>query len=212
MVMPDAALFCIVFLVLAITSLRQEEKMRIPTKALNQYPWYLRLLLTKQLRSYGRPLDPTLLWARVPRLQLVFMLFFAVLTRRKSMVSAQVRTLVSVRVSQINWCPFCVDLNSMLWLKTGGSQRKLERLQTWRTEGDFAPEERAALDYAEAMTNSELRVTDDLFQTLRQHFADDAIVELTAAIGFQNMSSKFNAAFDAQPYGFCQKPTSKVDI
>jgi alkylhydroperoxidase family enzyme len=39
---------------------------------------------------------------------------------------------------------------------------------------------------------------------LRKHFDDDTIVELTALIAFQNMSSKFNAALDVPPQGFCK--------
>jgi len=51
-----------------------------------------------------------------------------------------------------------------------------------------------ALDDAEAITLSDRAV-------------DDApIVELTALIAFQNMSSKFNAALDVPPQGFCRLP------
>jgi hypothetical protein len=42
---------------------------------------------------------------------------------------------------------------------------------------------------------------------LRQYFVDDAIVELTALIAFQNMSSKFNSALAVPPQGFCKLPT-----
>jgi hypothetical protein len=38
---------------------------------------------------------------------------------------------------------------------------------------------------------------------LRRHFDDDAIIELTAVIAFQNLSSKFNAALGVPPQGFC---------
>jgi hypothetical protein len=38
---------------------------------------------------------------------------------------------------------------------------------------------------------------------LRTHFDDDAIVELTALIAFQNMSSKFNSALGIPAQGFC---------
>jgi len=41
---------------------------------------------------------------------------------------------------------------------------------------------------------------------LEEHFDDDAIVELTGLIAFQNMSSKFNAALGVPPQGFCRIP------
>lgn len=39
---------------------------------------------------------------------------------------------------------------------------------------------------------------------LKSHFDDDAIIELTALIAFQNLSSKFNAALDVAAQGFCR--------
>lgn len=45
--------------------------------------------------------------------------------------------------------------------------------------------------------------TDAHFRRLREHFDDDAIIELTGLIAFQNLSSKFNAALGVEPQGFC---------
>jgi alkylhydroperoxidase family enzyme len=45
---------------------------------------------------------------------------------------------------------------------------------------------------------------------LRRHFDDDAIVELTGLIAFQNLSSKFNSALDVPSQGFCQLPPPRV--
>jgi alkylhydroperoxidase family enzyme len=48
--------------------------------------------------------------------------------------------------------------------------------------------------------------TADNFEQLRRHFDENAIIELTGLIAFQNMSSKFNAAMDIEPQGFCTLP------
>ena len=42
--------------------------MRISVKQLREYPWILRLFFWDQKRRYGAILQPSLLWARVPRL------------------------------------------------------------------------------------------------------------------------------------------------
>jgi hypothetical protein len=42
----------------------------------------------------------------------------------------------------------------------------------------------------------------------KAQFDEDAIVELTALIAFQNMSSKFNSALAVPPQGFCRLPGS----
>jgi len=57
------------------------------------------------------------------------------------------------------------------------------------------------------MTDSSQRVTDQLVQRLREFFDEDAIVELTGLIAFQNLSSKFNSALDVPAQGFCRLPS-----
>ena len=61
--------------------------------------------------------------------------------------------------------------------------------------------ERVALAYADAMTITGREVDDDLFARLRRHFDDDAIVELTAIIAWENSSSKFNRALRVPSQG-----------
>ena len=68
-----------------------------------------------------------------------------------------------------------------------------------------------ALQYAEAVTYTDGEVTSDMRGELQAHFNDDEIAELTGLIAFQNMSSKFNAALDVPPQGFCQVPNLDVD-
>jgi alkylhydroperoxidase family enzyme len=65
-----------------------------------------------------------------------------------------------------------------------------------------------ALEYAEAMTETSRKVTDELFDRLHAAFDDDAIVELTGLIAFQNLSSKFNSALDVPAQGFCPRGES----
>jgi AhpD family alkylhydroperoxidase len=110
-------------------------------------------------------------------------------------------------VSQINWCAHCVDINSALALERGLSEEKLKSLQKFSESAAFDVKEKAALEYAEAMTDSSRRTDAALIARLRRHFGDDGIVELTALIAFQNMSSKFNAALGVEAQGFCSLGT-----
>jgi alkylhydroperoxidase family enzyme len=79
-------------------------------------------------------------------------------------------------------------------MKRGASLEKVEALERWRESALFIDRERVALDYAEAMTVSQAGVDDAMMERLKRHFDDDAIVELTGLVAFQNLSSKFNAA------------------
>lgn len=60
--------------------------------------------------------------------------------------------LVSVRVSQLNGCAFCLDRHTAKLLAAGESTRRLGVLPAWRETGLFDETERAALELAEAIT------------------------------------------------------------
>ena len=176
----------------------------VAAKPSRDYSWFVQLFFWKQRGSYGRVLDPSLLWGRSPWVFAAMALLYGALDRRSSPLSPPLRSLVTVRVSQINHCAFCVDINSATLVKRGIPMEKISDLAEWRVSGLFQPDERLALEYAEAMTLN--RVNDDLRKRLKQRWDDDAIVELTGLIAFQNLSSKFNAALDVPAQGFCQLP------
>ncbi len=180
--------------------------MRVPAKPPGKYPWYVRPFFWKQKRKYGQVLVPGLLWGRVPKLFMAVATLYGVLDRRGSPLDPVLRSLITVRVSQINWCRFCVDINSATLARRAGSMAKVEALKAWRESDLFDARERCALEYAEAMTDSTQRVSDDMVTRLHAFFDEDAIVELTGLIAFQNLSSKFNSALDVQAQGFCRLP------
>ncbi|MDQ6931756.1 MAG: hypothetical protein M3160_01120 [Candidatus Eremiobacteraeota bacterium] len=76
----------------------------------------------------------------------------------------------------------------------GLSKEKLIALDEYHTSVLFDAREKLALRYADAVTLSHLDVDDALFAALRKEFQDDAIVELTEVIAWENASSKFNRA------------------
>ena len=171
-------------------------------KPLENYPWYVRLLFWKQRRIFGCVLDPSLYWARSPRLFVAFALLYAALERRSSPLSPALRSLVMVRVSQIVRCAFCTDVNSAILAKRGVSEERISSLADWRRTDLFTPEECLALEYAEATTLD--KVDDDLRRRLKARWSDDALVELTGLIAFQNLSAKFNSALEVPAQGFCR--------
>lgn len=180
--------------------------MRISVKRFREYPWILRPFFWNQKRKYGAILVPGLLWARVPKLFLAVAVLYGVLDRKSSLLSPILRSLVTVRVSQINWCRFCVDINSSTLAKLCGSMEKVEKLEQWKKSDLFNEKEKVVLEYTEAVTYSNQQVSDELVKKLKSFFTDDGIVELTGLIAFQNLSSKFNSALNVPSQGFCKLP------
>jgi alkylhydroperoxidase family enzyme len=76
----------------------------------------------------------------------------------------------------------------------GVSDEKINALADYATSDLYNETERVALEFADAMTITGRDVSDELFARLRGYFDEDALVELTAAIAWENASSKFNRA------------------
>ena len=183
--------------------------MHIPVKPLTKYPLWLRPFFWTQRRKYGAVLDPGLLWGRVPKLFAAVAILYGALDRRSSPLEPVLRSLVTVRVSQINWCHFCVDINSATLATRAGSMDKVTHVQQWRDSDIYNAKEKLALEYAEAVTYSDQQVSPDLVARLKQVFDEEAMIELTGLIAFQNLSSKFNAALDVPAQDFCQRPDNQ---
>jgi alkylhydroperoxidase family enzyme len=91
-------------------------------------------------------------------------------------------------------------------MQAGASEAKVRAVPEAATSALFSERERAALAYAEAMTITGQKVTDELFARVRAHFGEPEIVELTAAVGLENFRSKFNTALGIEAQGFCVLP------
>ena len=88
-------------------------------------------------------------------------------------------------------------------MQAGASDDKIRQVPTWRESSLFSPVERDALEYAERMTVTGEKVTDELFARLRGHFSEAQMVELTAVVALENFRSKFNPPLGIEAQGFC---------
>ena len=74
------------------------------------------------------------------------------------------------------------------------SDDKILALPDYAASPLYTEDERVALEYADSMTITGRDVGDELFERLRRCYDDDALVELTAIIAWENASSRFNRA------------------
>ena len=85
------------------------------------------------------------------------------------------------------------------------SDEKILALADYATSPLYGEAERVALEYADCMTISGREVSDELFGRLRHFYDDDALVELTAIIAWENASSKFNRALRIPSQGLWKR-------
>ncbi len=88
-------------------------------------------------------------------------------------------------------------------MRAGAGEEKIRQVPTWRESRLFSDMERAALEYAERMTITGEKVTDELWARLRRHLSEAQLVELTAAVALENFRSKFNVPLGVEAQGFC---------
>lgn len=113
---------------------------------------------------------------------------------------ARLRALIEIRVSQINGCAFCLDMHSTEARHAGETQQRLDCLAAWREAPFFSERERAALAWAEAVTQvADTHVPDAVYAAMKAHFADKELVDLTVAIGMINLWNRLNVAFRREP-------------
>lgn len=120
--------------------------------------------------------------------------------------------LVSVRTAMELGCPFCMDLGSYVAVSQHGvTGEELAALGDHPSSTLFTAAERAAFDLAVAMSATPPTADDALYARLAEHFDERQIVELTAAVAWENYRSRVNLAtgMTAQGYsepGMCAVP------
>jgi alkylhydroperoxidase family enzyme len=91
-------------------------------------------------------------------------------------------------------CSFCLDLNYFMAHNRGLDEARAREVPRWRESDAFTPLERSVMEYAEAMCQTPLTVTDELSAELLAQLGAPALVELTARIAFMNASARANIA------------------
>lgn len=95
--------------------------------------------------------------------------------------------LLYMRVSQINGCEFCLNMHGKKLIASGESQDRLNAIADWRTSTLFEPREKAALAWAEALTNvAETHAPEGDFSPLQNYFSEVETTEITFAIVTMN--------------------------
>jgi AhpD family alkylhydroperoxidase len=119
---------------------------------------------------------------------------------RHSGLESSLLELVKTRASQINGCAFCLDMHTKDARAAGESEQRLYALSAWEETPFFTERERAALAWTEAVTRvANTHVPDEVFQSVRQHFTEKELVDLTLAIVAINGWNRLAIAFRTVP-------------
>jgi len=166
-------------------------------------------------RDLGRDVDPVGVYAYAPRLLLGYGAFEKA-TAKEHHVEERLKALAETKAAAIVNCEFCCDIASSIAREAGITEAQLLALPRYRESDEFSELEKLVLDYATAISRTPVHVEDELFASLRQHFDERQLVELTNVITLENMRARFNSAFEMTPAGFsegmvCAVPEAATD-
>ena len=151
-------------------------------------------------RLYGKVLQPLRVGALDTRLLLACGHMELAQQRARKMPRETKELARMLAALQVN-CPWCIDIGVLESRKIGIPEAKLRALLDYERSALFTQEEGVVLRYAAAMTQTPLRVPDDLFDALKASYTERQIVELTFLIAWENCVARFNHALGIEADG-----------
>jgi AhpD family alkylhydroperoxidase len=105
----------------------------------------------------------------------------------QSSLDEKLLDLIKLRVSQINGCAYCIDMHWKDLRALGETEQRLYGLDAWEESPYYNERERAALDWAEAVTNiRDGHVPDHVYEETRKQFNEKELADLTLAVAAIN--------------------------
>jgi len=115
-------------------------------------------------------------------------------------LSPRLRELAVLRVGHLTGSRYEVTQHTGIGLAAGLTREQLDALPNWQESKLFTEEERAVLAYTDEVER-EVKVRDETFVGLQRFLNEHEIVELTVAIGYYGMVSRFLVALEVELEG-----------
>lgn len=118
----------------------------------------------------------------------------------KGAIEQSIIDLMMLRASQMNGCTFCIDMHVKEAKIHGERELRLHHVAGWRESTLFAPRERAALAWTEALTKlPDGGIPDELYERVRTQLSDKELSDLTFVIMAINGWNRAGVAFRPVP-------------
>ena len=118
----------------------------------------------------------------------------------RSGLESSLLELVYLRVSQLNDCSDCVDAHVQGAVEHGLDHGLVNDVAEWRESPRFTERQRAALAWAEALTEiAKTGAPDELYRETADRFQKAELVDLTLAVALMNAFARIAVAFRHGP-------------
>ena len=103
-------------------------------------------------------------------------------------------------VSKINKCEYCLGVVEGMLKQLGVEEGDIADVIS-DEKASLKDDEKAAVLYARALTEDAVNVPEEVYTSMKEHYNEDQIVEITAAISLFNYINRFNDALGVLPEG-----------
>jgi AhpD family alkylhydroperoxidase len=159
----------------------------------------------------GDVLEPAeVIWHN--RAVLTSLMGFGSKVQKWNQLDPTLKSYATMAVAALVGCSWCLDYGYFHAHNEGLDEVKASEVPRWRESTLFTSLERDVMEYAEAMSETPPRVTDELFARLLEQLGAPAMVELTAMVAFENMTTRCNTALGIESQGFskaCKLPLAE---
>ena len=117
-------------------------------------------------RHHGWVPEPMMIWAHSPAVLRAATALERAAAATWKAVDPELVELAVLRGAQIIGCAWCIDFGTYLVRAGGTKAEKVADLPRWRSSNAFGLRDRLVLEYAEAVSATPPRVTDELVERL----------------------------------------------
>ncbi|GHF61135.1 alkylhydroperoxidase family enzyme [Amycolatopsis bartoniae] len=185
---------------------------RIPVLSTKDANLFTRLIYRIARRRYGAVPEPFAVIARHTGLLAAGAVHELAVEKASRTLPVNVRQIASYRVAVRLACSWCVDFGTMLQKHDGLDIERLKHIDEYATSPLFSRQERLALAYADAMTESPVTVTDEQVAELEREFGRKGVVELSYQIALENLRGRLNSALGIPEQGFTSGEACRVPL
>jgi alkylhydroperoxidase family enzyme len=172
---------------------------RIPAKEITGPYGALVTMFSK--RMFGRvPESLGVMWHNVPVMKAS--MGFGQKLQKWNQCDETLKSFAHMAVASYVGCSWCLDFNYFTAFNEGLDVDRAREIPRWRGSSVFTSLEREVFEYAEAVSSTPPSVTDEMVASLNDQLGPAALVELTAVIGFANLTTRSNVALGIESEGF----------
>src|SRR3954451_13724740 len=167
------------------------------------YGYGLKRMSRKLLGDVPEPAE--VMWHNRPVLNSIYR--FGQKAQKWDQCDPNLKSFAHMAVAAMVGCSWCLDFGYFHAHNEGLDEAKASEVPRWRESPVFTSLERDVMEYAEAMSETPPRVTDELSARLLERLGAPAMVELTAWVAFANLTTRCNTAMGIEAQGFSKACT-----